>query len=432
VAVIGSGIAGMSAAWLLHRSCEVTVYEAGGRPGGHSCTVDAPAPGGGAQPVDMGFIVYNEATYPNLTALFAHLGVETRPTCMSLGMSLDGGRLEYGSRGLGGFVAQPGNLVSRRFWSMLSDLARFYRTAPAEVAAMAEDDETTLGDYLASRGYGEAFRDDHILPEAAAIWSLPAGKAADYPVKAFVRFFENHGLLKFVGRPRWRTVVGGARAYVDKLTAPYRERIRTGARIAAVERQPDGVVVRDRTGWVELYDEVVLATHPDQALALLDEPSGEERALLGAIRYGPNRAILHGDPRLMPRRRAVWSSWNYMGRRGSDDPPSVSYWMNQLQDISGPDLFVSLNPQVEPRPGTVVETKVFEHPIFDSAALSAQRRLWSLQGVRRTWFCGAWFGSGFHEDGLQAGLAVAEAIGGVRRPWTVPDESGRIALRPAA
>lgn len=428
VAVIGSGIAGMSAAWLLDQACDITVYEAESWTGGHTRTVRAPHDAG-TQIVDMGFIVYNEMAYPNLTALFAHLGVGTRETDMSLAVSLDNGRLEYGSTGIRGMLAQPLNLLRPRFWSMLRDLLRFYREAPGDIAATASE-SMTLGDYLAARGYGAAFRDDHLLPQAAAIWSVPAGQAADYPVRAFARFFENHGLLRLRGRPRWRTVAGGSQAYAHILTTPFRHRIRHGARVTGVTRRPDSVIVRDATGLEARYDEIVIAAHSDQALAMLEDPSAEESALLGALRYGANRVVLHRDPRLMPRRRAVWSSWNYLGARGATTPPSVSYWMNSLQGLEGPDLFVSLNPLTEPDPALVLREQLFHHPIFDGAALSAQRQLWSLQGVRRTWYCGAWFGSGFHEDGLQAGLAVAEALSGLRRPWTAPDESGRIFLTP--
>ena len=428
IAVVGSGISGMATAWLLSQDHQVTVYEQEARVGGHTCTVAAPGRDG-PQPVDMGFIVYNEPTYPNLTALFEHLGVESRETCMSLGVSLEDGALEYGSRGLRGFLAQPGNLASPRFWSMLLDLVRFYREAPRDMQKVAG--EFSLGDYLTSRGYGEAFQADHLLPQAAAIWSTPTGLVRDYPAEAFVRFFENHGLLKLINRPQWRTVVGGSSSYVDKLTRRYRDRIRLGAGVKGVTRTAEGVLVRDASGAVDRFDAIVIAAHSDQALAMLEDPSPRERAVLGAIRYGPNRALLHTDTRLMPKRRAVWSSWNYVGRRQTPErasPPSVSYWMNQLQGLSGPDTFVTLNPQQEPGPETVICEKRFDHPLFDHAAIAAQRQLWSLQGVRDTWFCGAYFGAGFHEDGLQAGLAVAEALGGARRPWTVAEESGRIPL----
>jgi predicted NAD/FAD-binding protein len=429
IAVVGAGISGLAAAWLLSRRHQVTLYESEGRPGGHTCTVAAPGPAE-PLPVDMGFIVYNEASYPNLSALFRHLGVETRQTCMSLGVSLDDGDLEYGSRGLGGILAQPRNLIRPRFLSMLSELVRFYREGPRDMA-----DRTlaglSLGDYLNARSYSEPFQTDHLLPQAAAIWSSPVAKARDYPAEAFIRFFDNHGLMKLVARPLWRTVVGGSSAYVHKLLADFPGPVRLGQGVSAIRRLPDGVLVRGRSGSVERFDQVVVAAHADQALALLADPSPEEARLLGAIRYGANRVLLHTDPALMPRRRRAWSSWNYVGRRGERDeaaPPTVSYWMNRLQGLPGDPLFVTLNPARDPRPETILESRDFDHPLFDIGAMAAQRRLWSLQGRQRTWFCGAYFGAGFHEDGLQAGLAVAEAIGGVRRPWTAPNESGRIHL----
>lgn len=433
VAVIGAGISGMSAAWLLSRSCEVTVYEGQDRLGGHSHTVEVPG-ANGPTPVDMGFIVYNQAAYPNLTALFEHLGVRTRATDMSFSVSLDEGRLEYASTSPVSLFAQPANLVSARFWSMLRDILRFYRHAPTHACAL-DGRVTTIGEYLGAHGYGSAFTDDHLLPQAAAIWSAPLAAIRDYPAEAFIRFCENHGLLKVFGRPAWRSVEGGSRAYVERLTAAYADRVRLGCAARSVTRRPDGVFVRDSAGEVRRFDEVVIAAHADQALALLDDPSPQERELLGAFAYTRNHAVLHSDPGLMPRRRATWSSWNYVGRRGEgpggERELCVTYWMNRLQGLpAGRPLFVTLNPVRPPAEGTLIRSEIYEHPLFDAAALRAQRRLWSLQGVRGTWFCGAYFGAGFHEDGLQAGLAVAEALGGVRRPWTVAGESGRIHADP--
>lgn len=427
IAVCGAGISGLSAAWLLSQRHSVTLYESEPRLGGHTCTVRAPGPQGDL-PVDMGFIVYNEAAYPNLAALFRHLGVPTRETCMSLGISLDDGDLEYGSRGLAGILAQPSNLIRPRFLSMLRELVRFYRESPRDMANRTLAG-LSLGDYLNVRGYSEPFQTDHLLPQAAAIWSSPVARARDYPAEAFVRFFDNHGLLKLVDRPLWRTVVGGSAVYVERLMDQFSGAVRVDDGVAAICRLPDQVLVRGRSGAVESYDEVVIASHADQALAMLDDPSPEERSLLGAMRYGANEVILHTDQSLMPRRRRAWSSWNYVGHRGERDeaaPPTVSYWMNRLQGLAGPPLFVTLNPSRPPAPGSVLQQKTFDHPLFDNAAIEAQPLLWSLQGRRRTWFCGAYFGAGFHEDGLQAGLAVAEAIGGVRRPWSVPNESGRL------
>ncbi|ANP45382.1 NAD(P)/FAD-dependent oxidoreductase [Candidatus Viadribacter manganicus] len=424
IAVIGSGIAGMSAAWLLSQKHDVTVYEKNGRLGGHSNTVTVET-SLGPTPVDTGFIVFNDATYPNLIALFQHLGVETKVSDMSFGVSLRGGDTEYSSVDTSAFLCGGRNLISPRFWSMTWDLLRFYRRAPLELLA-TRDSMISLGEYLDHNGYGDAFQRDHLLPQAAAIWSASMGDIHHYPACAFVRFFENHGLLKLKGRPAWRTVEGGSRAYVEKLTANFADRARLNAGAVSVRREAGGVWVRDAHGRVERYDDVVIATHGDEALAMLEDPSAEERALLGAFRYAKNRAVLHTDTSFMPRREPLWASWNYVG----DSPEGgcvVSYWMNKLQNIqSREQIFLTLNPRSEPRAETVLYETSYDHPLFDAAAIRAQERLWSLQGVRNTWFCGAHFGSGFHEDGLQSGLAVAEQLGDVRRPWRVDNESGRI------
>ena len=435
IAVVGSGISGMSAAWLLSQRHRVTVYERETRIGGHSHTVEAPTPNG-PMPVDMGFIVYNEKNYPNLTALFAHLGVATLAADMSFGVSLDGGRLEYSSNTLGSVFAQKRNLLSPRFWGMLADLARFYREAPRHACALDER-LTSLGDYLCEQGYGRAFQDDHLLPQAAAIWSTSARGIRDFPAAAFIRFCQNHGLLqlKTSERPKWRTVHGGSRAYVARLTAAYADRVETGRGARTIRRDASGVEILDDRGERRRFDQVVIAAHADEALGMLEAPDAREQALLGAFRYTRNRAVLHTDQALMPARRSCWSAWNYVGRTpgqpGDDGDLCVTYWMNRLQGLpTRTPLFVTLNPAVEPDPSKIIHAQDYEHPLFDAAAIRAQRALWSLQGNNRTWFCGAYFGSGFHEDGLQAGLAVAEALGGTKRPWTAADESGRIHLTP--
>jgi predicted NAD/FAD-binding protein len=431
IAVIGQGIAGMSAAWLLRERHQVTCYEAEARFGGHSHTVEAPS-ADGPIPVDMGFIVYNEPSYPNLTALFRHLDVPTAFTDMSFGVSLDDGDLEYASTDFFTLFAQPRNLIRPRFWSMLGDIVKFCRQAPSHACAL-DARMTTLGDYLGEAGYGRAFQDDHLLPQAAAIWSSSVGAIRDYPAAAFIRFCENHGLLKILDKPLWRTVRGGSRAYVEKLTAALKPRARLGQAAVKVVRTPAGVLVTDVTGHVERFDQVVLACHADQSLRLLQEPSARERSVLGAFSYTRNVAVLHSDPSFMPQRRKAWSSWNYLGVSvpGGDRQLCVTYWMNLLQDLPRrTPLFVTLNPFRQPDPASVIRTEIYEHPLFDAAALRAQKELWSLQGEGGVWWAGAYFGAGFHEDGLQAGLAVAEALGGVRRPWRVANESGRIVLGP--
>jgi hypothetical protein len=431
IAVIGSGVSGLSAAWLLAERHDVTLYEAREEAGGHSHTVEAPGCGGPIA-VDMGFIVYNEANYPNLTALFNHLGVATKASTMGFAVSLDDGRVEYGGDNLVTLFSQWRNLVRPRFWSMMHDLLRFYREAPSHACAL-DAGATTLGDYLTAQGYGRPFQDDHIIPQAAAIWSASACDIRNYPAAAFIRFCENHGLLKIIDRPGWRTVDGGSRSYVRKLLQRLGEGVRLGSPVRRVARTAAGVVVHAAGRPAEAFDRAVIATHADQGLALLADPTPKERALLGAFAYTTNRAVLHSDRGLMPRRRGVWSAWNYIGRAGvgSDQALCVTYWMNRLQDLPRrAPLFVTLNPVAEPDPAKVIRTEVYEHPRFDAAALRAQSQLWSLQGAGGVWWCGAYFGSGFHEDGLQSGLAVAERLGGVRRPWTVAGESSRIHLPP--
>jgi predicted NAD/FAD-binding protein len=426
IAVVGSGISGMACAWLLAARHRVTLYEAAPRIGGHTNTVMV---GGiGSTGIDTGFIVYNEATYPNFTALLAHLGVATQHSDMSFSVSLHDGGLEYAGTDLAGLFAQRRNLVRPRFWSMLRDIRRFYREAPAHAAGL-ERDETTLGTYLDQRGYGAAFRDDHLLPMAAAIWSGGTTTLRDFPAAGFIRFCDNHGLLKLSGRPQWRAIAGGSIAYTTRLTAPYASRIIHSAPVVSLRRHHDGVELRSADGSVRRFDHAVVATSAPRALAMLEDATAPERTLLGAFRVTRNLAVLHTDPTLMPRRRAVWSSWNYLGRRDGADAATVcvTYWMNRLQAIAGPrDYFVTLNPPRPPAAGTLLHSETYEHPVFDTAATRAQHAVWSLQGCRRTWFCGAWFGAGFHEDGLQAGLAVAEQLGGVARPWRVANPSGRI------
>lgn len=425
IAVIGTGISGLSAAWLLSKRHRVTVYESAVRVGGHSHTIEVPGADGPIA-VDTGFIVFNDATYPNLIALFAHLGIETVATDMSFAVSLDDGRLEYAGTDLFGLFAQPANLFRARFWSMLRDLRRFYRDAPAQAGQV--DEGESIGAMLRRFGYGEAFRDDHLMPMAAAIWSASARRLEDYPAANFIRFCDNHGLLKFTGRPIWRTVKGGSRNYVRRLMTPD---VLTGRGVVSVRRTANHVLVQDSTGDVARFDDVVIATHADQALDVLTDADRQEQTLLGAFRYSDNVAVLHGDAAAMPRRKRAWSAWNYIGH--TNVPAlGVTYWMNRLQHLpASTPLFVTLNPERVLRPESIYHTQTFTHPQFDAEAMRAQRDLWSLQGRRRTWFCGAYFGAGFHEDGLQSGLAVAEQLGGVRRPWTVANESGRIHVTPA-
>ena len=436
IAVIGSGISGLSAAWLLSRRYSVTLFENDARLGGHSNTVDVPAPvpaaGTGAIQVDTGFIVYNEPSYPNLTALFRHLDVPTASTSMSFAVSIDRGSYEYSGSGLDGFFGQRSNLLRPGHWRMLRDTLRFFREARDLLSPQATT-EQSLGHYLCVNRYSTDFIERHIQPMAAAIWSTPSARVLDFPAASFVRFFENHGLLQARNQPFWRTVRGGSRAYVERVVSDMRARVVADAGVVDIARDGNGVVVRRRVG-AERFDACLIATHADQALALLSDCDSAERGVLGAFAYAHNKAVLHRDSSFMPSRRRLWSSWNYLASEKDDRALSLTYWMNNLQPIGDDcgEVFVTLNPDREIPSESVVATFDYAHPMFDARAMAAQRDLWSLQGRRRTWFAGSYFGFGFHEDGLQAGLAAAEDIGGVRRPWQVADESGRIHVGTAA
>jgi len=429
IAVVGSGISGLSAAWLLSQRHNVTIYEKEPWNGGHSNTVDVETADGPIA-VDTGFIVYNEQNYPNLTALFDHLGVKTKPSDMSFSVSRDAGGFEYGVENINALVGQRPNIVRPRFWRLVKDIWRFYPEV-RQVAGNPGHGATSLGAFLESRQYSAGLVNDHILPICAAIWSTTNDKIRELPLRTFLRFFSNHDLFNLIDRPLWRTVDGGSREYVKLLKAEVSGRVMTSNGARKIWRHDLGVTIEDDRGRHERFDEVVIATHANQALGLLRDPSPDETALLGAFGYVDNLAVLHSDPMLMPRCRRVWSSWNFISdrARARDGKICVTYWMNRLQNLDPKQsLFLTLNPPDGVDQSQVHATFRYSHPHFDQTALCAQESLWNLQGVRRTWFCGSYFGYGFHEDGLQAGLAVAEQLGGVRRPWQVADESGRISL----
>ncbi|MFQ3622291.1 MAG: FAD-dependent oxidoreductase [Acetobacteraceae bacterium] len=419
VAVVGAGISGLSAAWLLRRSCDVTLYEAEPRLGGHADTQCVEVEGE-AVAVDTGFIVYNEANYPNLVALFDALGIATEPSDMSFGVSIGGGRLEYAGGDWPQLFAQKRNVLRPRFLGMLRDVMRFYREAPALLDGA--DDVLTLGEYLERNRYGAAFVHDHLLPMGAAIWSASVEGMRTFPARAFVRFFQNHGLLRLTGRPQWRTVTGGSRRYVARIAADLGGRVLAGTRVRAVTRDAAGAWVHVDAAPARRFDRVVLAVHGDIALRLLDPPTEAERAVLSAVRYQDNAMVLHTDPALMPKRRGVWSSWNYLARGPADETRevAVSYWMNRLQNLrTRRPLIASLNPFADPDPRTVLVAKSYRHPQYDPAMLRAQGALPALQGADRVWFCGAWCGYGFHEDGIASAVRVAASMG-VPAPWSAP------------
>lgn len=429
IAIVGSGISGLSAAWLLSHRHDVTVFESEPRLGGHSHTVSVNSAHGPVA-VDTGFIVSNTWTYPNFTALMDHLDVAMTPTAMSFSVSAENGRYEYSGNHLGTLMGTARQWLSPVHWRMMADLVRFYRSAESKAPLMPET--MTVGEFLIREGYGQAFMYRHILPMAGAIWSSTPDEVAAYPLRAFVRFFANHKLFELGNRPDWRTVRGGSVEYVKRLAQVSRFKVRLSTPVTAIRRHVRGADLHLPDGNTETFDAVVLATHADQALRLLADPTPRERELLLPFKTSENRVVLHRDPSLMPRTRRFWSAWNYRGADGGQDTRlSVTYWMNALQKLDTPTgHFVSLNPQNDPAPQLNDGAWIYRHPLFNTQTLAAQKELWELQGPRRTWFCGAWFGSGFHEDGVQSGLAVAEQLGGMSRPWNVPDPSGRIHVRP--
>lgn len=414
IAVIGSGVAGLGAALALKDVHEVVLFEKDGRLGGHANTVTVDCSNGPVA-VDTGFIVYNEANYPNLVGLLDALGVESRLTDMSFACA--GGGVEWSSNFPKGVFAQKRNLFSPSFLWMLNDIRRFNDLARDDLLK-ADLRDLSLGAYLRLRGFAGGFRDRYLLPMGAAIWSTTEGRIGDFPAESFLRFLSNHGLLQFAP-PTWRTVAGGSRAYVGRIAALLGDRVRLGARVTAVRRTPRGTTVEAGQG-LERFDQAILACHSDQSLALLADADPEERALLGAVRYSANKAVLHRDPALMPMRRQAWGSWNYIGDKRTPSTPYVTYWMNNLQRLDTQDpLFVTLNgPPADPT--LVIAEYDYDHPQFDTAALAVQRRIGRIQGRGGVWHAGAWLGYGFHEDGLTSGVKAALALGG-QAPWDFVD-----------
>ena len=416
VAVVGSGISGLSVAWLLSQKYQVTLFETGNYLGGHTNTVDVTVDGITA-PVDTGFLVFNERTYPNLVELFSHLGVRTASSEMSFSVRIDEERVEWAGNSLASVFAQKRNLVKPEFWRMLKDILRFNRESQ-EIVRSGRSANVSLGEFLVRGGYGRAFRDWYLLPMSGAIWSCPTRQMLDYPVDTFFRFCHNHGLLQLTGRPVWKTVVGGGREYVRRLAASI-EDIRLASPVEAVVRDTDGVRLRLENGTTEGFSQIVFACHSDQALALLADIVDIEKKLLSRFSYQQNRAVLHMDNSLLPRNREAWAAWNYIAGTGAPAarPVSVSYLINKLQPLPfASPVIVTLNPTHAPRADSVIGEFDYMHPIFDRAAIDAQQELPAIQGKRHTWFCGAWTGYGFHEDGLKSALSVANALG-VQAPW---------------
>lgn len=408
IAIVGSGISGLVAAHLLHPRHEICVYEASDRIGGHTHTVEV-SHQGERHAIDTGFIVYNEATYPNFVRLLAKLGVETQPSQMSFGLSCERTGLEWGSRGLRSLFAQPANLLRPSFHRMLRDFLRFNREAPRLLDEAGE--KATLGDYLRGAGYSIEFIDHYVIPMGAAVWSAAPGQFLEIPAVTFIRFFRNHGMLEANPSLPWRVIRGGSARYVEKLIAPFQDRIRLACPVFSVRRPGDRVEVLSNAG-LELFDHVILAAHSDQALALLADPSPLERKLLGSIRYQQNDVVLHTDTSLMPHNPRAWASWNYRVPRGERDRALLTYDMTRLQALPTRQRFlVTLNGIDRIDPFRVLRRFTYHHPVFDSDAIAAQELHGQISGGSRTHFCGAYWGYGFHEDGVKSALAACAPFG---------------------
>jgi predicted NAD/FAD-binding protein len=399
IAIIGAGVSGLVAAHLLHREHDVSVFEAADWIGGHTHTVRVDA-ADGAHDVDTGFIVMNDRNYPNFERLLGKLGVPTQPSNMSFSVS-DGRNFEYSSTSLGGLFANPRHLASPRFLRMLADVRRFQREARELLAS--DGDGPSRRDYLDQRSYSRDFVERLIVPQAAAVWSADPGQMWTFPARFLAQFFDNHGMLGLGSRPKWRTIVGGSHRYVERLTAPFNERIRLSHPVSAISR------VGDR---IEVTAGVIIATHSDQALAMLANPSDREREILGAIPYQRNEVVLHTDRRLLPRRRRAWASWNYhLDTDGGGS--SVTYHMNRLQSLKATDeLCVTLNLTDRIEPAHVLGSWHYAHPVYTSAGMAAQRRRSEIDGVDRIHYCGAYWGWGFHEDGVVSAMQTCTSLGG--------------------
>ncbi|MEE4100697.1 NAD(P)/FAD-dependent oxidoreductase [Pseudomonas viridiflava] len=410
IAVVGSGIAGLTSAYLLNRSHDVTVFESSDWIGGHTHTVDVQVDGR-HHAIDTGFIVFNDWTYPNFIKLLGQLDVAFKPTEMSFSVHDPRTGVEYNGNNLNSLFAQRSNLLSPKFWGMLRDILRFNRLAIEDLENQRIAADTTLGEYLKNGGYGQRFIDHYIVPMGAAIWSMSLADMLGFPLQFFVRFFKNHGLLSVTNRPQWCVIEGGSRSYIEPLTASFREKIRLSCPVTRVERDQDGVTLHSAMG-TERFDKVIFACHSDQALAMLAEPSSAEQSVLGALRYAENDVVLHTDTRLLPDRRLAWASWNYRLGGGEQQLAAVTYDMNILQGIESDTTFcVSLNQNAAIDPEKVIGRYRYAHPQYSLQAVAAQARWEEINGVDHTWYCGAYWSNGFHEDGVVSGLRVAKAFG---------------------
>ena len=408
VAVVGTGISGLAAAHGLCKDHEVTVFEAAEWVGGHTNTVDVDGPDGELA-IDTGFIVFNLKTYPRFCRLMRELGVAWKSSDMSFSVRCDESGLEYNGTSLDGLLAQRRNALRPSFWRMVRDIFRFYREAPA--ALEGGEDDTTLGEFLERGGYSRVFVEKHLIPMGAAVWSSRPETMRSFPLRFLVQFFHNHGFLQVDDRPEWLVIRGGSRSYVEPLTRSFRDRIRTRTPVELVERIPGGVRLRTGDGEQAVFDRVVLATHADTSLRMLADASELQRSVLGAFSYQRNEAVLHTDPSMMPRRRRAWASWNYHVSNPPSELPTVTYWMNNLQRLRATDPYmVTLNRTAEIDPASVIRAFVYHHPIYSAAAVRAQGRYAEVDGEGGVHFAGAYWGYGFHEDGVRSGQHAAERL----------------------
>jgi len=427
IAVVGGGVAGLSVAWLLRKKYDIVLFECNEYLGGHAHTIEVASPSGPLG-VDTGFVVYNDRNYPLLTNLFDWLEVKSQTTDMSFAASVDNGSIEYAGSSLNTLFGRRRNIASLRFWSMVKDIVRFNREGKRYLANRLDSNLTT-GDFLNRQQYGNAFRNHYLLPMAAAIWSCPVTAMMEFPAKSLLQFFNNHGLLDLSQRPQWKTVAGGSREYVKCLKRDLGTCARVNQSVASVRRDDAAVRIRVHGGKDECFDEVVFATHADTTLKLLENPTKLEYSLLHCFRYQTNQTLLHTDTSLMPVARRVWSSWNYLAEthRQQTHSVSVTYWMNNLQRLdTEQQYFVSLNPLKEPKTQSVIAELSYDHPIFDTAAVEAQARFESIQGVDRFWFTGSYLGYGFHEDALRSSVRVAHQLG-AELPWSPRHSTNELA-----